>query len=131
MPIRSIALRRAIPIMASAAFVVQAIAQQPLRSPVSDARPVMLAAIRSPGGEAHGVLSGDDANAITQRFGSTSPIWIDVATEFRFQQPGCSRLLVRFWQEGVLLPNATAPRKQTIEFGINYCLDGMPPKSPL
>jgi hypothetical protein len=29
----------------------------------------------------------------------------------------------------VLLPGAKAPRKQTIEFGLNYCLDGMPPKS--
>jgi len=28
-----------------------------------------------------------------------------------------------------LLPGATAPRKQTIDFGINYCLDGLPPKS--
>lgn len=29
------------------------------------------------------------------------------------------------------LPDVAVPRKQTIEFGINYCLDGLPPKSLL
>lgn len=103
----------------------------PPRTPVSDARPVMLAAIQASNGEAHGVLTGDVANAITQRFGASSPIFIDVTTERRYQQPGCSRLKVLFWQDGVLLPGAKAPRKQTMEFGINYCLDGLPPKSLL
>ena len=101
------------------------------RTEVSDARPVMLAAIQDTDGEAHAILTGDVANAITQRFGATSPIFIDVTTERRYQQPGCSRLKVMFWQDGVLLPGAKAPRKQTMEFGINYCLDGLPPKSLL
>jgi len=101
------------------------------RTEVSDARPVMLAAIQASDGEAHGVLIGDIADAITRRFGATSPIFIDVTTEQRYQQPGCSRLKVMFWQDGVLLPGAKAPRKQTMEFGINYCLDGLPPKSLL
>ena len=99
------------------------------RTPVSDARPVMLAAIQAANSEAHGILNGDVADAITRRFGATSPIFIDVTTERRYQQPGCSRLKVLFWQEGVLLPGAKAARKQTMEFGINYCLDGLPPKS--
>ena len=99
------------------------------RTPVPDARPVMLAAIHATDGEAHGLLTGDVADAITRRFGATSPIFIDVTTERRYQQPGCSRLKVLFWQEGVLLPGAKAARKQTMEFGINYCLDGLPPKS--
>ena len=101
------------------------------RTEVSDARPVMLAAIQASDGEAHGVLIGDVADAITRRFGATSPIFIDVTTERRYQQPGCSRLKVLFSQDGVLLPGAPAPRKQTMEFGINYCVDGMPPKSLL
>ena len=75
--------------------------------------------------------TGDIATAISQRFGATSPIFIDVTPERRYQQPGCSRLKVSFWQDGVLLPGAKAPRKQTMEFGINYCLDGLPPKSLL
>lgn len=99
------------------------------RAEVSDARPVMLAAIQASDGEAHGVLIGDVADAITRRFNGTSPIFIDVTTERRYQQTGCSRLKVLFWQDGVLLPGAKAPRKQTMEFGINYCLDGLPPKS--
>ncbi|QDL38737.1 hypothetical protein [Rhodoferax sediminis] len=119
--------------IAMSAFAIPAFAddsaQMYPRTPVPDARPVMLAAIQATNGEAHGVLTGDVANAISQRFGASSPIFIDVTTERRYQQPGCSRLKVLFSQDGVLLPGAPAPRKQTMEFGINYCLDGLPPKS--
>ncbi|NTV71054.1 MAG: hypothetical protein HGA71_13020 [Azonexaceae bacterium] len=99
------------------------------RAPVPDPRPVMLAALQSVNGEAHGILSGEIADALTQRFAATSPIYIDVTTEKRYAQAGCARLNVRFWQDGVLLPGASSPRRQTIDFGINYCLDGQPPKS--
>jgi hypothetical protein len=101
------------------------------RTPVPDPRPVMLAALQAADGEAHGVLTGDAAEAITRRFGGASPIFIDVSTDRRYRQAGCGRLKVLFWQEGVLLPGAKAARKQTVEFGINYCLDGLPPKSLL
>ena len=104
-------------------------AQPAERAPVMDARPLMLAALRSADGQAHGQLTGDIADAISKRFSATTPIFIDVTTEKRYRQAGCSRLKLSFWQDGVLLPGARAPRKQTIEFGINYCLDGMPPKS--
>ena len=104
---------------------------EPVRTPVPDARPVLLAALQSADGTAHGVLTGEIADAITKRFEATSPIYIDVSTERRYQKPGCSRLKVLFWQEGVRLPEAKAPRKQTIEFGINYCATGLPPKSLL
>jgi hypothetical protein len=104
-------------------------AQAPDRTPVTDPRPLMLAAIQSTGGQARGVLTGDVADAISKRFAASTPIFIDVTTERRYVQAGCSRLKVMFWQDGVLLPGAKAPRKQTIEFGINYCLDGLPPKS--
>ena len=104
-------------------------AQAAERTPVADARQLMIAAIDSPTGIAHGILVGDIADAITRRFKATSPIYIDVSTERRYTQTGCSRLKVVFWQEGVLLPGAPAPRKQTIEIGINYCRDGLPPKS--
>lgn len=104
-------------------------AQAAERTHVADARQLMIAAIDSPAGVAHGILAGDMADAITRRFKATSPIYIDVSTERRYTQTGCSRLKVVFWQEGVLLPGAPAPRKQTIEIGINYCRDGLPPKS--
>ena len=99
------------------------------RKPVQDARPLLIAAIDAPGGAAHGTLVGEIANAITQRFKGTSPIYIDVTTERRYAQAGCRRLKVRFWQDGVQLPGVPAPRRQTIDFGINYCRDGQPPKS--
>ena len=112
-------------------FLVMAARAEPVRIPVPDARPVMLAALQSADGTAHGVLTGDIADAITKRFEATSPIYIDVSTERRYREPGCSRLKVHFWQEGVRLPDAKTPRKQTIEFGLNYCATGLPPKSLL
>jgi hypothetical protein len=99
------------------------------RLPVPDARPLLLAALRAPDGQAHGHLSGELAEAIGRRFQSSTPIFIDVTTVHRYVQPGCSRLNVTFWQDGVLLPGATQAQRQTIAFGINYCLDGLPPKS--
>ena len=105
------------------------LADDMLRTRVPDARPVMLAALQATDGQAHGILTGEMADAITKRFGATSPIYIDVATEKRYAQAGCSRLKVTFWQDGVRLPGAAAPRRQTMDFGIDYCLDGRPPQS--
>jgi hypothetical protein len=99
------------------------------RTPVSDPRPLMIAALNAPDGAAHGLLTGATADAITQKFKSGTPIFIDVTTLKRYTQAGCSRLKVLFWQDGVRLPGMAAPRKQTIEFGINYCRDGLPPRS--
>lgn len=100
-----------------------------VRTAVADPRPLMIAAIASPSGEAHGVLTGETADTISRKFQSRMPIFIDVSTEKRYAQVGCSRLKVLFWQDGVLLPSVAAPRKQTIQFGINYCRDGQPPRS--
>ena len=106
---------------------VAAMAQE--RIAVKDTKPLLIAAIEAPGGQAHGVLVGDIADAITQRFKGTTPIYIDVSTERRYTQAGCSRLNVRFWQDGVQLPGVPAPRRQTIDFGVDYCRDGQPPRS--
>ncbi|WP_298435667.1 hypothetical protein [Ottowia sp.] len=121
--------RSAAALLASALATCSVLAKDIARTPVPDARPVLLAALQSADGSAHGVLTGEIADAITRRFEATSPIYIDVTTEKRYRQPGCSRLKVLLWQEGVRLPDALAPRKQSIEFGINYCLDGLPPRS--
>ena len=112
-----------------AGFASPTLADEVPRAPVADPRPVMLAALRSVDGEAHAILSGEIAEALTQRFAATSPIYIDVTTEKHYAQAGCARLKVRFWQDGVLLPGASSPRRQTMDFGINYCLDGQPPQS--
>ena len=101
------------------------------RVAVRDAKLLMIAAIDAPSGQAQGVLIGEVADAITRRFQGTTPIYIDVSTERRYAQAGCSRLRLSFWQDGVQLPSAPSPRRQVIDFGIDYCRDGRPPKSLL
>ncbi len=115
--------------MLASGAVVDAVAQD--RIPVKDAKVLLITALDAPSGQAQGVLVGEIADAITQRFKGTTPIYIDVTTVRRYAQPGCSRLNVRFWQDGVQLPGVPAPRRQTIDFGINYCRDGQPPSSLL
>lgn len=111
----------------ASAVSTAALGQQ--RVSVENAKALLIAAIDAGDGEAHGVLTGPLADAITERFKATTPIYVDVSTERRYAQEGCRRLKVRFWQEGVQLPGQPAPRRQTIDFGINYCRDGLPPKS--
>ena len=115
--------------MGLAAALLSSVATAQERLTVPDARPLLLAAIDAPDGRAHGVLSGPMADAITARFKATSPVYIDVSTERRYAQPGCRRLKVSFWQDGVQLPGEPSPRRRTIDFGINYCRDGLPPRS--
>ena len=104
-------------------------AQAQSRIAVQDVKALLLAAIEAPSGQAQGILTGELADAITRRFKGGTPIYVDVSTERRYSQQGCTRLQVRFWQDGVQLPEVSAPRRQTIDFGIDYCRDGLPPKS--
>ena len=90
---------------------------------------LLVAAIDSPTGEAHGQMSGEIAKMMSDRFRTTGTIFIDVTTERRYAQPGCSRLKIRFAQDGVVMPGASAPQNKTVDIGLNYCRDGFPPKS--
>ena len=120
------------PVLAMAALLCGVgVAHAQQRVAVRDAKLLLIAAIDSPSGQAQGVLVGEVADAITRRFQGTSPIYIDVSTERRYAQAGCSRLRLSFWQDGVQLPGAPSARRQTIDFGIDYCRDGRPPKSLL
>ena len=92
-----------------AAFALPVFADDVRRTPVPDARPVMLAALQATDGQAHGVLTGEMADAITRRFGATSPIFIDVTTEKRYAQPGCSRLRSRSGRTAFCCP---VPRRR-------------------
>ena len=96
---------------------------------VEDVRVLMVSAIDAPSGEARGVLTGQIAKLITDRFRATGPILVDVSTERRYTQPGCSRLKLRFSQDGVNLPGVAAPQAKSVDIGLNYCRDGLPPKS--
>jgi len=102
------------------------LAQQ--RLTVADVRILLLAAHDAPDGAAAGLLTGPSAEAISQRFSTTAPILVDVHTLHPLAQPGCRRLGVRISQEGVQLPGAAAPRLQVIEFGVDHCRDGLPPR---
>lgn len=97
------------------------------RVAVNDPKVLMLAAIDAPDGRAAGMLTGELADAITQRFSATSALFMDVTTLARYAQDSCRRLNVRFRQEGVRLAAGQAPNKQTIDIGINYCRNGQPP----
>ena len=99
------------------------------RVPIDDVRVLLISAIDSPTGQAQGVLNGQMANLITDRFKATGPILIDVTTERRYRQPGCSRLKLTLSQDGVNLPGASGPERKTVDIGLNYCRDGTPPQS--
>jgi len=113
----------------AAAFSALGQVPTPARLEVSSPKPLMIAAIDSPTGEAHGVLVGEYADLLQKKFPGSGPIYIDVSTERRYSQAGCSRLKVTIWQDGVRLSTGDAPRKQGAQFGINYCRDGLPPRS--
>lgn len=99
------------------------------RLPVADVRVLMVAAIDSPSGSAQGLLTGKDAESITRHFKASGPILIDVTTLKRYAQAGCSRLNVSFSQEGVQLPGQQGAKRHSVDFGINFCRDGQPPRS--
>jgi hypothetical protein len=117
------------PFLLAAVLHPAAAAEAIARSPVESPRPLMMAALASADGEAHGVMVGEMADVISRYFQTTSPINIDITTVKRYAEPGCARLAVLFSQEGVLLPGATAPQKKIVKIGINLCRDGNPPRS--
>ena len=102
---------------------------QTARRPVQQFAPLLLAALDAPDGAAHGVLTGDMAEAISRQFGTSAPIEIDVATIVRDAQPGCARLGVEVSQQGVKFGATAIPLRQDIRFELNYCSDGLPPRS--
>ena len=104
-------------------------AESVARLPVDDFRPLLVQAIDSSEGSAYGILIGPMAEALTAKLRATSPILIDVTTLRRYKQAGCSRLNVRFLQDGVVMPGSDRPHRQTFDLGLNYCRDGQPPKS--
>ncbi|MBY0239988.1 MAG: hypothetical protein K2X55_11805 [Burkholderiaceae bacterium] len=102
---------------------------QPVRTPVEQFAPLLRAALEAPDGAAYGVLTGRMATAIGSQFGTSAPIEIDVATLVRYEQPGCARLRVDVSQQAVKLMAAAAPQRQEIRFELNYCSDGLAPRS--
>ena len=57
---------------------------------------------------------------------STSPVIATVTTIRQFNQPGCSRLNLRFAQANVM-DIGGKPRDIALNIGLNYCKNGDPP----
>lgn len=99
------------------------------RRPVTEVKPLMLEAIDSPSGDAHGRLTGELVDAISRQFKTSAPLNVDVTTLARYAEEGCRRLAVLIWQEDVRLRAEATGARQSVEFGINYCRNGLPPRS--
>jgi hypothetical protein len=102
---------------------------QPFRRTVAEVKPLLIEAIDSSDGEAHGQLVGEVVDAIGRQFRTSSPVNVDVTTLVRYAQEGCRRLSVLIWQENVRLRPEAPGTRQSVEFGINYCRTGLPPQS--
>lgn len=94
-------------------------AQSNTRLPVSGLKPLLQLALER--GEAHGVLTGESAVYIKQKFGSPSALEIDVKQLHALPQPGCSRLQITTRQNQVQEKNAREDK--TLTYQINYCRD--------
>lgn len=98
-------------------------AQTTGRLRVSDVKPLLKLAIEQ--GSAHGILVGEAAAFIRQRFGATAPIEIDVRSIQALRDPGCSRLEITTRQAGILEKDKREDKALTYQ--LNYCRDGRIP----
>ncbi|QBE66296.1 hypothetical protein [Pseudoduganella lutea] len=99
------------------------------RTPVEQFAPLLRTALDSPDGTARGMLTGGLAAAISRQYQTSAPIHIDVSTIVRYRQQGCARLRVEVAQDGVRLNTTATSGKQHLRFELNYCRDGLPPRS--
>jgi len=114
----------AIGILAFLAFAQNASANPSARIQVSDIKPLLIRAIDQ--GSAQGVLVGDAAAYIRQKFESNAAIEIDVRTLYALPQPGCSRLEVTTRQKDVM-EKAKRGDKELV-YQVSYCRDGRFPE---
>jgi len=101
--------------------LAQSASAQPLtRTEVTEIKPLLLRAIDQ--GAAHGVLVGESATYLRQKFDARSPIEIDVQALYPLPQPGCSRLEVKTRQKDVL--EKTQRSDKELVYQVSYCRDG-------
>ena len=92
------------------------------RVPVTTLRPLLIAALAH--GTAQGTLVGEVVPFMTQHFGSTAPIEIDVRTLHPLPQPGCQRLEVTTTQRAVIDRKTTRAQDAKLVYQISYCRNG-------
>ena len=101
--------------------LAQSASAQPLtRTEVTEIKPLLLRAIDQ--GAAHGVLVGESATYLRQKFDARTPIEIDVQALYPLPQPGCSRLEVKTRQNDVL--EKTQRSDKELVYQVSYCRDG-------
>ncbi|RTL53136.1 MAG: hypothetical protein EKK46_09430 [Rhodocyclaceae bacterium] len=106
---------------AAAAVILGMVMQVAMADSVKD---YMIRAIDA--GEISGVLTDATAKAWQQHSGSSAPVMIKVTPVKEFKQPGCKRLAVVLYQDGV--PTAQGPKiRAGLPFEMNMCRDGTPP----
>ena len=106
--------------LACLVFGQEAWANPSARIQVSDIKALLIRAIDQ--GSAYGVLVGQAATYVEQKFGTRAPIEIDVRTLYALPQPGCSRLEVTTRQKDVQ-EKAKRGDKELV-FQVSYCRDG-------
>ena len=99
-------------------------AQSGDRVAVQDIKPLLKGAIEH--GTARGVIVGESATYIRQRFDTLAPIEVDVKSLHPLRQPGCHRLEVTTRQQAVL-ENGKREDKELI-YQVSYCRDGTFPE---
>jgi hypothetical protein len=78
--------------VAAALLLAVSVRAEPVgRVAVSDLKPLLQRAIDQ--GSARGVMQGEAATFVRQKFDATAPIEIDVRALHALPQPGCSRLV--------------------------------------
>jgi hypothetical protein len=107
-------------VIVSVLLAANAHALSATRTLVSEIKPLLIRALEH--GEARGVLTGESAAYMNQKFGATAPLEIDVKRLHALPQPGCSRLQVITRQQQVLIKGQR--EDQTLTYQINYCRDG-------
>ena len=117
-------MNRSTPVLAGALAclaLAQGVSAQPLaRIEVTEIKPLLLRAIDQ--GSAHGVLVGESAAYVRQKFDASAPIEIDVQALHVLPQPGCSRLEVRTRQKDVLEKSQRGDKE--LVYQVSYCRNG-------
>ncbi len=90
------------------------------RIQVTEIKPLLIQAIDQ--GSAHGVLVGEAATYVRQKFDSSNPIEIDVRSLHALPEAGCSRLEVTTRQKDVL--EKTKRDDKELIYQVSYCHDG-------
>lgn len=92
--------------------------------PVRDIKLLLKGAIEH--GTARGVIVGDAAAYVRQRFDTVAPIEVDVKKLHALPQPGCSRLEVTTRQLAVSENGKREDRE--LVYQLSYCRDGTFPE---